>query len=90
MTNDLQSLLVANGDSLRECITAINANGKRIVLVVDSEQRLSGPVTYGDIRRAILDNISLEETGRTTLYRGWGVPAKFLKNRGERLFPRFA
>jgi len=55
-------LFVSNYTSLRECISVVNANGKRIALVVDSEQRLSGTVTDGDIRRAILDNISLEET----------------------------
>ena len=62
MTDDLQILFVSNYTSLRECISVVNANGKRIALVVDSEQRLSGTVTDGDIRRAILDNISLEET----------------------------
>jgi len=62
MTDNLKNLFISKTDSLRECISEINANGKRIALVVDSELHLQGTITDGDIRRAILDNISLDET----------------------------
>lgn len=49
-------------DSLGTCIALINENGKRIALVVDDEQHLVGTITDGDIRRAILDNVNMDET----------------------------
>jgi len=47
--------------SIREAIACIDRNGKGITLVVDDERHLLGTVTDGDIRRAILHAISLDE-----------------------------
>ena len=46
--------------SVRETITTIGANRRQIALVLDSENRLLGVVTDGDIRRGMLNGIDLE------------------------------
>ncbi len=47
--------------SLREVLRLIDANGKGIALVVNAAGRLLATLTDGDIRRAILAGIELEE-----------------------------
>jgi dTDP-glucose pyrophosphorylase/CBS domain-containing protein len=54
------SLLVSPQASIREAITRIDANGRGIVLVVDSDYRLMGTVTDGDVRRALLSSVDLD------------------------------
>lgn len=61
MAEDLNRISVSLKHSLRECITCLNSGGKGIALVVDEDQRLLGTITDGDIRRAILANIGLDE-----------------------------
>lgn len=58
----LQSLLLHPSNSIRDAMLAINANTKGIVLVVDEAQKLIGTVTDGDIRRAILNNVSINDS----------------------------
>lgn len=53
-------LYVLAGQSIREAIEAINRNLKGIVLVTDPERRLIGTVTDGDVRRAVLEGVSLD------------------------------
>lgn len=53
--------LINEGVSIGETIRFIETNKLKIVLVVDNSKRLIGTVTDGDIRRGILDGISLDE-----------------------------
>ena len=46
--------LVSSSTSLRQTIEAITEGNMQIALVVDSENKLLGTVTDGDIRKAIL------------------------------------
>ena len=48
--------------NIRGAIDKLNTTGKKILLVVDDENRLIGTITDGDIRRAILRGISLDDT----------------------------
>lgn len=48
--------------SVRDALAVINAEALRVCLVVDKEQHLLGVVTDGDIRRAILSNVSLTQS----------------------------
>lgn len=41
---------------MHEALRVIEANGEGVALAIDEDRRLSGIVTDGDIRRAILDN----------------------------------
>ena len=47
---------------MRDAIACIDRNAKGIVLIVDEERRLIGTVTDGDVRRAILAGVNLEES----------------------------
>lgn len=48
-------------ETLLAALKRINNNAKGIVFVVNSEEKLAGVLTDGDIRRALLDGISLDE-----------------------------
>jgi len=54
-------LLISVNESLGACISLINENGKRIALVVDEVRQLKGTISDGDIRRAILSDIGLDQ-----------------------------
>ncbi|MFZ9834349.1 MAG: CBS domain-containing protein, partial [Ilumatobacteraceae bacterium] len=54
--------LVSSSTSLRQTIEAITEGSLQIALVVDSENKLLGTVTDGDIRKAILAGKDLDIT----------------------------
>ncbi len=58
---DWKSTLIAPDASLREAIQTIDNGSLQIALVVDSERRLLGTVTDGDLRRAILRGFGLDQ-----------------------------
>jgi dTDP-glucose pyrophosphorylase len=60
MSDSLQTLTVRLGATLRETMVAIDRGGCEIALVVDSDDRLRGTATDGDIRRAILAGAGLD------------------------------
>ena len=57
---DLSKYLVHADASLREVVEIIDRGAAQIALVVDSEKRLLGVITDGDIRRSMLRGESLE------------------------------
>lgn len=61
MLEDWRDTLVSPQQSIRTSIQVIDRSGLQIALVVDDQQHLLGTVTDGDIRRAILKGISLEQ-----------------------------
>ena len=58
---ELENILVHPESSIREVMACIDRNAKGIALVVNERQHLIGTVTDGDIRRAVLAGINLEE-----------------------------
>ena len=58
-TSDLP--LVGPNDTIRQAMSTVNEGGKGIVLIVNQNHHLVGTVTDGDIRRAILAGVALEE-----------------------------
>lgn len=46
--------------AIREALVLIDRGQRGIVLVTDSERRLLGTITDGDVRRAMLENVSLD------------------------------
>ncbi|MFZ5753912.1 MAG: nucleotidyltransferase family protein [Bacillota bacterium] len=58
---DLKSICISPTTSILRAIENIDVNGVQIVLVVDDKNRLLGTVTDGDVRRAILKGIPLDE-----------------------------
>lgn len=58
---DIIRIFIKAGDSIKTAMEVIDKGARGIVLILDDGQRLMGTVTDGDIRRAILKGISLEE-----------------------------
>jgi dTDP-glucose pyrophosphorylase len=58
---NLSQFVVPPNTSLLDTIKAIDSGGRQIALIVDSEGRLLGTVTDGDIRRAILRGVGLDK-----------------------------
>lgn len=67
--NDFTKILVAPNLSIRETIGIIDSSAMQIALVVDKDKHLMGTVTDGDIRRGILNGISLDEAIETVMNR---------------------
>lgn len=55
-----KNILISPNRTLRDALKVIDSEALRIVLVVDSQQNLLGVVTDGDIRRGLLNNLSLD------------------------------
>lgn len=62
MKNKIDNLLVNNGFSIRNTLQVLDNGAKGIVLLVDEHKKLLGTITDGDIRRAILKGISLDDS----------------------------
>ena len=60
MSAPLPDLCVGPHCPIRDVITTINRNAKGIALVTDDERRLLGTITDGDVRRALMENVSLD------------------------------
>jgi dTDP-glucose pyrophosphorylase len=63
----IESYLVRLETTLREVIACIDRNGKGIALVIEPEGRLLATVSDGDIRRAILENVNLDDSVQSLL-----------------------
>ena len=74
---ELEPLLISRADSLREALRCLDANGEGIALVVDSERKLLGTITDGDLRRATLAGLDIDqETVDSLLRRRTGKHAR--------------
>ena len=59
---EIASLLVKPTDTIRSVIATIDAGELQIALVVDGQRRLLGTVSDGDVRRALLRGVTLDES----------------------------
>lgn len=62
MKNNVDNILVYKEYSIRKTLQVLDDGAKGIVLLVDNERKLLGTITDGDIRRAILNDISLNDS----------------------------
>lgn len=62
MIKDYKKALLTNDKSIIDALKIIDAAALQIVLVIDENEKLLGTVTDGDVRRAILEGVSLDET----------------------------
>lgn len=60
MSFSLSDICLAPGRAIRDAIAAIDRGGKGIALILDDDRRLLGTVTDGDVRRAMLENVTLD------------------------------
>jgi predicted transcriptional regulator len=58
--SDWKEALVKSNQSVRVVLEVINIDAVQIALVVDESIKLLGTVTDGDIRRSILNGVSLD------------------------------
>lgn len=54
--------------TIRDALQIINNGAMQMAIVVDSEGKLLGTLTDGDIRRGLLNNLSLEDSVETILH----------------------
>lgn len=62
MKNSWQNALIKPESTIREALEIINSEALRMAMVVTEKQRLIGVVTDGDIRRALLRNLTLNDS----------------------------
>lgn len=55
-----QSVLTGPETSLQDAIAVLDRGGRQIAIVVDPQQRILGTLTDGDVRRALLRQVSLD------------------------------
>ncbi len=61
MSHEWQNVLLEPSATILEALEIINKEALRVALVIDKEQHLVGVVTDGDIRRGLLNNLSLND-----------------------------
>ena len=59
MSHDWKNILVSPLTSIQEVLRTIDKEALQLALVVDASNRLLGTVTDGDIRRALINNVTL-------------------------------
>lgn len=74
LAEGLDQFIVRPTATIREAMACIDANSEGMALVVDERECLLGMATDGDIRRALLDGISLERLVGDILERKRGTP----------------
>lgn len=61
MPTPLEKMIIGKHLTLRDAINLLDNNGMGIVFVVDRLNKICGVITDGDIRRALLKNIDIDE-----------------------------
>ncbi|THB65923.1 MAG: CBS domain-containing protein [Gammaproteobacteria bacterium] len=60
MAYSWKNVLISPQDTIRQTLILIDSESLRVALVVDEQQKLLGVVTDGDIRRGLLNDLSLD------------------------------
>ena len=66
--NNYKKLLLKPTATIKEALLVIDKGAMQIALVVDENEVLLGTLTDGDIRRGLLDNLSLEDSIEGIIY----------------------
>ena len=74
MRSDLTTFCIGKEWSLQNAISLMDKSRLGIALVVDGERHLLGTITDGDIRRAMLDRIQLDQPVSVVLQRKASTP----------------
>ena len=68
--NSTQNFLIENKDSILDALLLIEANKHGIVFAIDSNRSLVGSLSDGDLRRSIIQNISLSTQIKNVVHSG--------------------
>ena len=58
---NIEDIIVKESTSILEVLQIIDKSSKQLAIVVDDNKKLLGTISDGDIRRALLQNISLND-----------------------------
>ena len=59
---NIKDITISENTLLKDVLKIIDQSSKQICLVIDENKKLLGTISDGDIRRALLSNISLDDT----------------------------
>lgn len=66
---NVDDILVKESTSIHEVLQIIDKSSKQLAIVVDDQKKLLGTISDGDIRRALLKNISLSESVKNIYFK---------------------
>ncbi len=69
MNTDLNQLLLSDTSTLHQALEQIDRNAQGLVFIVDEDQKLTGVITDGDARRAILSGKDLQASAKSVANR---------------------
>lgn len=61
MLTDIEPLIVRPHDKIITAMKVLDAGGKQVALVVDDQRRLVATLTDGDVRRGLLNGVTLDD-----------------------------
>ncbi len=64
-----KNILLKETSSIKEALKVIDSGAMQIALIIDQDEKLLGTLTDGDIRRGILNNLSLEDSIESLYFR---------------------
>jgi len=64
-----KNILLKPTSTIKEALNIIDRGAMQIALVVDENEKLLGTLTDGDIRRGLLNNLSLDESIETIIFK---------------------
>ena len=71
MIESIKELTLRETQNLKEALLQVDKNAKGFCFIIDENQILIGLLTDGDIRRAVLNNISLEASASSVMNRNF-------------------
>lgn len=66
---NIEDIIVKESTSILEVLQIIDKSSKQIAIVVDKNKKLLGTISDGDIRRALLNNVSLNESVKNIYFK---------------------
>jgi dTDP-glucose pyrophosphorylase len=69
MSHNWNNILISPNESIQQALKIIDAEALKLALVVDENSYLLGSITDGDIRRALIQGISLSEPVSKIMFR---------------------
>jgi len=64
-----KDILLKPSSTIKEALLTIDSGAMRIALIVDDNEKLIGTLTDGDIRRGLLNNLSLSDSIESVIFR---------------------
>jgi dTDP-glucose pyrophosphorylase/predicted transcriptional regulator len=66
---NIEDIIVKETTSILEVLKIIDKSSKQLAIVVDENKKLLGTISDGDIRRALLNNVSLNESVKNIYFK---------------------